>query len=55
MSRILNGWIWKRLERHNIQFIHRHGTIDHMGSIHVSYAWLLIENTPSQFHHMAKV
>ncbi len=32
--------IWRRLEWHKIQFLHGHGRIDHLGSIHFSYAWL---------------
>jgi hypothetical protein len=40
MLRIFNGWIWRRLEWHKIWSFHEHGTIDHLGSIHFSYAWL---------------
>ncbi len=40
VSRIFNGWIWKRLEWHKIRSFHGHGTIDHLGSIHFSYPWL---------------
>jgi hypothetical protein len=38
--RILNNWIWRRLEWHKIRSFHRHGMINHLGSIHFSYAWL---------------
>ncbi len=37
---IFNGWIWRRLEWHKIRSLHGHGIIDHLGSIHFSYAWL---------------
>jgi hypothetical protein len=40
MSRIFNSWIWKRLEWHKIWSFHGHGMIDHLGSIHFSYARL---------------
>ncbi len=40
VSRIFNGWIWKRLEWHKIWSFHEHGTIDHLSSIHFSYVWL---------------
>jgi hypothetical protein len=40
VSRIFNSWIWKRLEWHKIQSFHEHGTINHLGSMHFSYAWL---------------
>jgi hypothetical protein len=40
VSRIFISWIWRRLEWHKIQSLHGHGTIDHLGSIHFSYAWL---------------
>jgi hypothetical protein len=40
VSRVFSGWIWKRLEWHKIQSLHGHGMIDHLGSIHFSYAWL---------------
>ncbi len=40
VSRIFNGWIWRRLEWHKIRSLHGHGTIDHLGSIHFSYIWL---------------
>jgi hypothetical protein len=38
--RIFSNWIWRRLEWHKIWSLHGHGTIDHLGSIHFSYAWL---------------
>jgi hypothetical protein len=38
--RIFSGWTWRRLEWHKIRSLHGHGTIDHLGSIHFSYAWL---------------
>ncbi len=38
--RIFSDWIWKRLEWHKIWSLHGHDTIDHLGSIHFSYAWL---------------
>jgi len=40
VSRIFSNWIWRRLEWHKIQSLHRHGTIDHLGLIHFSYTWL---------------
>ncbi len=40
VSRIFSGWIWRRLEWHKIWSFHGHGMIDHLGSIHFSYAWL---------------
>jgi hypothetical protein len=40
VSRIFTRWIWRRLEWHKIWSLHRHGTIDHLGSIHFSYRWL---------------
>ncbi len=40
MSRIFNGWIWRRLEWHKIWSFHGHDTIDHLSSIHFSYNWL---------------
>jgi hypothetical protein len=40
MSRIFNGWIWRRLEWHKIWSFHGHGMIDHMGAIYFSYTWL---------------
>jgi len=40
MWRIFSNWIWRRLEWHKIWSLQGHGTIDHLGSIHFSYAWL---------------
>jgi hypothetical protein len=40
MLRIFNGWIWRKLEWHKIWSPHRHGTINHLGSIHFYYTWL---------------
>jgi len=40
VSRIFNTGIWRRLEWHKIWSFHGHGLIDHLGSIHFSYAWL---------------
>jgi hypothetical protein len=45
-SRIFNGWTWKRLEWHKIRSLHGRGMIDHLGSIHLSYAWLCIWKHP---------
>jgi len=39
VSRIFNGWIWRRLEWHKIRFLHGHGMINHLSSIHFSYDW----------------
>jgi len=40
VSRIFSGWIWRSFKWHKIRFLHRHGTIDHLSSIHFSYTWL---------------
>jgi hypothetical protein len=40
MSRIFSDLIWRRLEWHKIRSLHGHGMIDHLSSIHLSYAWL---------------
>jgi hypothetical protein len=40
VSRIFSDWFWRMLEWHKIQSLHRYGTINHLGLIHVSYVWL---------------
>jgi len=40
LSRIFNSWIWRKFEWHKIQFLHKHGMTNHLGSIQFSYVWL---------------
>ncbi len=40
MSRIFNGYIWRKFKWHKIWSLNEHGTIDCLGLIHFSYVWL---------------